>query len=255
MIRTRILILTLLIIGGVISAAQAGKFGLVSAWLFDENRGNVVKDAVGNRDGNIKGDLKWAPVGKFGRALKFRGDAHSYVRIAHDDIFNSNVYTFVAWVKLEAASWQYIVWRNGDIWPEPKEVRHLDIWIHEEGFPVFMWNAGAHKGQIDGKTVVTDGEWHHIAKVYDGKTVRMFIDGKLAGEKPSGGTLDTNESAIWIGARPGGIAATGLFDEVGFFTKALSEAQLNEVMNNGLADYAAVAAAGKATTTWGTLKR
>ena len=53
---------------------------------------------------------------------------------------------------------------------------------------------------------------------------------------------------------PGDIAATGLFDEVGFFTKALSETQVNDVMGTGLADFAAVEAAGKATTTWGLIK-
>ena len=59
---------------------------------------------------------------------------------------------------------------------------------------------------------------------------------------------------MWIGARPGDVAATGLFDEVGFFTKALTEAQVNDVMDNGLEGYAAVEASGKATTTWGLLK-
>ena len=186
--------------------------------------------------------------------MKFSGNKDSYVHIPHDDVFNADPYTFVAWVKLKPAAWHYIVWRNGDVWPEPKEVRHLDIWVHEDGFPVFMWNAEKEKGQIDGKAIVTDDQWHHIAKVYDGKSIKMFVDGKLDNEKPSGGTLDTNESPIWIGAYPGGIAATGLLDEVGFFTTALSENELNDVKTRGLADYAAVEAAGKATTTWATMK-
>ena len=253
MIKTSILSLTILFIGAVFSV-HAGKFGLVSAWLFDENSGNVVKDVVSGNDGNIKGKLSWFSYGKFGSALKFSGNSDSYVHIPHNDVFNADPYTFVAWVKLKSASWQYIVWRNGDVWPEPKEIRHLDIWIHEDGFPVFMWTAGKEKGQIDGKTIITDDKWHHIAKVYDGNNVKMFIDGKLDGEKPSGGTLDTNESPIWIGANPNGIAATGLLDEIGFFAMALSENELNDVKDNGLADYAAVEAAGKATTTWGLLK-
>ena len=59
---------------------------------------------------------------------------------------------------------------------------------------------------------------------------------------------------FWIGARPGNVAATGLFDEVGFFTEALSEDELNDVMDDGLAGYAAVEAAGKLATTWALLK-
>ena len=234
--------------------AHAVKLGLASAWLFDDNGGKTVKDIVSGHDGDIKGSLEWVNNGKFGGALEFPGKGDSYVRVDHDDVFNSDPYTFVAWVKLEAKSWQYIVWRNGDVWPEPEDVRHLDIWIHDADYPVFMWHVKGNVGRIDGKTIIADGEWHHIAKVYDGKNVQMFVDGKLEGEEPSGGILDTSESPIWIGARPGDVAATGLFDEVGFFTEALSEDELNDVMDNGLAEYAAVEAAGKATTTWALLK-
>jgi hypothetical protein len=253
MMKKTILSLTILIIGAVVST-HAAQLGLVSAWLFEENGGNVVKDVVSGHDGEIKGSLKWVEDGKFGRALEFPGKGDSYVRIEHDDLFNADPYTFVAWVKLEAKSWQYVVWRNGEVWPEPKEIRHLDIWIHDADYPVFMWNAAQGPGRIEGKTIVADGTWHHIAKVYDGKNVQMFVDGKVDGEKASGGALVKNESPIWIGARPGDIAATGLFDEVGFFTKALSETQVNDVMRTGLADFAAVEAAGKATTTWGLIK-
>ena len=80
------------------------------------------------------------------------------------------------------------------------------------------------------------------------------VDGKLDGQAKSGGKLSTSETPIWIGARPGNVAATGLIDEVGFFTKALTENQVNDVMNDGLESYAAVEAAGKVTTTWGLLK-
>ncbi|MCE2402458.1 LamG domain-containing protein [Candidatus Poribacteria bacterium] len=251
--KTTILCLTILIIGAVFSA-HAAKLDLASAWLFEENGGKVVKDVVSGHDGDIKGTLKWVGDGKFGGALEFPGKGDSYVRVDHDDVFNADPYTFVAWVKLNAASWQYVVWRNGDVWPEPTNVRHLDIWIHDADYPVFMWHVKGQVGRIDGKTIVADGQWHHIAKIYDGSKVQMFVDGKLEGEKASGGTLDTSKSPIWIGARPGNVAATGLFDEVGFFTKALTEAQVNDVMDTGLADYAAVEASGKATTTWGLLK-
>ena len=233
---------------------HAGKLGLVSAWTFEERKGDEIKDVVGNNDGEIIGKLSRTFYGKFGSAIRFSGKSDSYIRIPHRDVFNATPYTFVAWVKLKPASWQYIVWRNGDVWPESDEIRHIDIWIHDAGYPVFMWTADQHKGQLDGKTFITDDKWHHIAKVYDGDIVMMFIDGVLEVQKASGGTLDTNESPIWIGARPGGIAATGLIDEVGFFTQALSEAEINVVKNSGLSDFAEVEPAGKVTTTWAYLK-
>ena len=53
--------------------SQAGPEGLVGAWLFDEGKGNVAKDASGNgHDGEIR-KAKWVD-GKFGKALEFNGD-------------------------------------------------------------------------------------------------------------------------------------------------------------------------------------
>lgn len=244
----------ILVIGIAVMSAHAVKLGLASAWLFDDGSGGTVTDIVSGHDGEIKGSLTWVNDGKIRGALEFPGQGDSYVRIAHDDIFNADPYTFVSWVKLNAASWQYIVWRNGEKWPEAKLVRHLDIWIHQDDYPVFMWHVNGQETRLAGKTIIADGEWHHVAKVYDGSKVQMFIDGKLDAESATSGPLDTSESPIWIGARPGNVAAIGLFDEVGFFTQALSEAEVNAVMNTGLTDYAAVEATGKATITWGLLK-
>ena len=112
--------------------------------------------------------------------------------------------------------------------------------------PVFMWHAKGKVGRINGKTVIADDKWHHISKVYDGK---------IDGEMPSGGTLDTSKSPIWLGARPGNVAATGLFDEVGFFTEALSEDEINNVMKQGLMQIASVDPTAKLAISWGEIKR
>lgn len=245
--------IVMLLIGTVFSG-HAAKLGLESAWLFEENRGNVAKDIVGGHDGDIRGTVEWTDNGKIGSALVFPGKGDSYIHVPHDNLFNADPYTFVVWIKIEAKTWQYVVWRNGETWPEPKLERHLDIWIHDADYPVFMWHVNGVETRMPGKTIVADSQWHHIAKVYDGSKVQMYIDGKLEVEEDSGGKLDTSVSPIWIGARPGNVAATGLFDEVGFFTKALSKAQVNDVMDNGLEGYAAVEATKKATTTWGLLK-
>ena len=121
---TSICLVTLFISSTFVEGAQ---LGLAAAWLFEESNGKIVKDTVGGYDGEIKGAPKWVANGKFGRALQFPGKGDSYVRIDHNDVFNSDPYTFMAWTKLKPTTWQYIVWRNGDVWPEEKNARHLDI--------------------------------------------------------------------------------------------------------------------------------
>ncbi|MFP6724237.1 MAG: hypothetical protein VCF25_28810, partial [Candidatus Poribacteria bacterium] len=84
---------------------EGAKLGLAAAWLFEESNGKIVKDTVGGYDGEIKGAPKWAANGKFGRALQFPGKGDSYVRIDHNDVFNSDPYTFMAWTKLKPTTW------------------------------------------------------------------------------------------------------------------------------------------------------
>lgn len=240
-----------------INSAQSAEMNLVNAWTFDEGNGGVVNDSVGNAKGELMGDLDWTD-GKFGKALQFPGQGDSYVTIPHSDSMDADPYTFVAWLKLEAASWQYIVWKNGLTWPETHAKRHMDIWIHDADYSVAMWSAdgAGDYERIDGTAIVADGTWHHIAMSSDTETMRLFIDGELDGEAPISGNLLVNEEdPMWIGARPGDVAATGVIDEVGIFAKALSEDELKMVMSDGLLALSPVEPAGKLTATWGTLKK
>jgi len=241
--------------GLALSPAQSAE-GIAAAWLFDEGSGKTIKDSVGGNDGEIKGSLTWTDKSKFGKSLQFPGQGDSYVWIAHNDIFDAEPYTFTAWVKLEAASWQYIAWREGETWQNQSDRRHLDIWVHDADYVVLMWNTEDGKdGRIDGKAIVADGNWHHVAKMSDGKNMKLYIDGKVDGEAPVGGKLVVNgEDALWIGARPGNVAATGIIDEVGFFTEALSEDELANVMTQGLDAIASVEPSCKLATTWGSIK-
>jgi hypothetical protein len=246
-----------IVVGLMTSDAQGAEMELAGAWLFDEGGGKEVKDSVGSNHGETEGDLKWAD-GKFGKALEFPGQGDSYVNIPYHEALDSDPYTITAWTKLEnTGGYQYIAWQNGLTWPEPHAMRHTDIWVNQPGNVVIMWSfeGGGAYGRIDGKAAVADGSWHHVAKSSDGKTMRLFIDGKLDGEAPIGGKLVANgEDPLWIGARPGNVAATGIFDEVGFFAKALSEDELAEVMSKGLEVLAPVEPLGKLAATWGELK-
>jgi hypothetical protein len=234
--------------------AYSAQMNLAGAWSFDEGSGKTAKDAVAGANGELKGSLSWGQ-GKFGNGIKFPGKGDSYVTIPHKEYMDADAYTFVAWTKLDAASYQYIAWKDGVVWPELHLKRHIDIWINNTHNPIFMWHADGGEGRLDGKKTIADSAWHHIAKWYDGKTIRMYIDGALDGEADSKGKLLKNgEDPLWIGARPGDVAATGIIDEVGFFTKALSEAELKTAMNQSLNILAAVESPNKLPTTWGNMK-
>lgn len=248
--------ISLFVLGFIAVSTQSAQMGLAGAWLFDEGSGKEVKDSIGNSHGQIMGSLKWVNDGKFGKALQFAGAGDSYVSIPNQGYMDSDPYTITAWVKLENASWQYIAWRDGLVWPEQHLKRHTDIWVHEADYVVIMWHLeSGGEGRVDGKAIVADGTWHHVAESSDGKSMKLIIDGKVDGENATGGKLVINgEDPLWIGARPGDVAATGIIDEIGFFAKDLSEAELKEVMDKGLGVLASVDPGSKLAATWGEIK-
>ena len=251
-----LLVICLSFMVGLVCLSYSAPMKLAGAWSFDDGSGKKVIDSVGGNNGELMGSTQLVAEGKIGGAVQFPGKGDSYVLIPHKDYMDADAYTFTAWIKLDAASWQYIAWNNGPVFPDQGAARHIDIWIHDADYPVFMWSVegAADFVQLPGKTIVADGTWHHLAKWYDGKSIRMYIDGKMDVQAETQKLAKNGTDDLWIGARPGDVAATGLIDEVGLFTKALSEAELQAVMAASLTQIASLEAKGKLSTTWGEVK-
>ena len=82
---------------------------------------------------------------------------------------------------------------------------------------------------------MTDEKWHYVVITRDQKKLRGYIDGKKVvegdSEKPG-----ENDEDVSIGAGGGGVRywLIGAVDEPAIFDRALSEAEINDLMNNGL---------------------
>jgi len=210
---------------GLLLAGGCGKaMAPKGSWSFDEGAGDAVKNAVGPNHGRIQGGLKWTD-GKRGKAISF--DGKGYVLIDSAPYLNSAQYTLAAWVKLKnTGDYQYIAWRGGPAFPEAKECRSLDLWVTQEGtLSGFLdyQKAGEPRLHLTGAKKVADDQWHLVVCINDGKTVKVYVDGKKDAEGALTGPLATSDFPLWIGARPGDVAATGIIDEVKFCDRALPE--------------------------------
>lgn len=71
-----------------------------------------------------------------------------------------------------------------------------------------------------------DAEWHHVASVWDGNEVRIYVDGVLAGSAPASG-IEFDSSPVSIGAGVGGMGDANFFagtlDELRIYDVALSD--------------------------------
>ena len=230
--------------------SQAGPEGLVGAWLFDEGKGNVAKDASGNgHDGEIR-KAKWVD-GKFGKALEFNGDGA--VVIPHSDDFTLEFFTITGWVKCKNhGAWQTIITKTGE--NEGAQPRNYGTFvIPNNGGIHFSLQGGNTK--INSAEQVTDEKWHYVVITRDKKKLRGYIDGKKVVEGDSQKPGENDED-VSIGAGGGGVRywLIGAVDEPAIFDRALSEAEINELMDNGMQAVLAVNTSNKLATTWGNIK-
>ena len=120
-------------------------------------------------------------------------------------------------------------------------------WFHRDGAEKEVFN-------INPGPIIKGGKWVHFTGTYDSKsgTARTYIDGKETHEAKGDGELSDNWGVqAEIGHHKNGRWFDGLMDEFYIFNRALSEAEIQEVMDG---EFLAVQPQDKLTTTWGGLK-
>jgi hypothetical protein len=93
--------------------------------------------------------------------------------------------------------------------------------------------------------VLTAGKWHHVAGVFDGETVRAFVDGKPVAEVAGKGRRKTNARPLFIGADPNSES-----NPSSFFRGALDDVRLSKVARYTAPFTPPVRHAADADTVW-----
>ncbi len=239
----------------------------VGMWIFDEGKGNTVKDLSGNKyDGTLLNSPKWID-GKFGKALNF-GGVDDCVSIPNGSALLEQQFTqmtMMAYVYPTAFGGgtygHTIISRtDGDGWALRINNGFLLADLRLTGGNVI---ASIPPTKISGDT------WSHIAVTYDNTKgiILGYINGNLIGElKGSGNIKNSANSATctFIGTDPAickpqgpEFDFAGSIDEVAIFSIALTEDDIKSIANKGLGVIMGIAdvdVSGKLTTTWADIK-
>ena len=101
--------------------------------------------------------------------------------------------------------------------------------------PAFWVDNGTGFKVINGITTVPLNTWTHIAGVWDGSQLRVYINGTLDGTNPSvGGAFPASTNPVRIGANLLSEAWTGKLDAVRIWTTARTDAEINTAMTGCL---------------------
>lgn len=97
--------------------------------------------------------------------------------------------------------------------------------------PAFWVSNGTFR-TVNGSTIVPLNTWTHLAGVWDGSQLRVYINGVLDGTAAiTGGTLVSSANPVRIGANLLSESFTGRIDEVRIWRTARTGAQIAAAMN------------------------
>ncbi|WP_296381758.1 choice-of-anchor D domain-containing protein [Winogradskyella sp.] len=212
-----------------------------STGVFDPTADYRVMTSDGN--GNLEADYDfdgtkyitfgYAPQVIVERSVYFDG-AVDYIDMEDKLDLDPTGFTISAWVKRDAAD-------TGEVSILSKRdaafTQGYDLRMRNTNQLRIYWRNGSNQS-LSSNTVIPDDEWHHVAAIYDGSSVYLYIDGVLDNSANRTAPIATNES-FYIAAAGKNTPVQhfqGNIDEVRVWDTALTEDQLRFVMNQEIED-------------------
>jgi PKD repeat protein len=204
--------------------------GLVAAYAFNEGSGLAVGDSSGLGHAGVASGPTWTSTGRFGRALSFDGVDDWVTVPGFPRLDLATGMTLMAWIYPTASS------GARDI--VVKEGPGVDIYnlYHRNwrGLPEANVFVGGENRTSEGPELPANA-WTHVAGTYDGATLRLYLNGVLTSSAAFSGPIPGSTGPLRIGGNSmWGEFFRGVIDEVWVFDRALSAAEIQQLMNTAL---------------------
>lgn len=191
------------------------RHGLVLYYSFDSELAMEVTDESGEGNNGSPVNVEWVKDGHQGGAASF-GLTNSCITVPDKADLNPPILTLSAWIKTSK--------RGGYIFDKG----------FNEGYVLAIIPRGSvflkvKKAYAQPEIKVTTGQWRQVVGTYDGKDVKMYIDGWLVDQRPWGGKVPRTPYDLIIGANRSNTLSkastffNGLMDDVMIFNRALSD--------------------------------
>ncbi|MBI1925938.1 LamG domain-containing protein [Candidatus Poribacteria bacterium] len=245
-----------------ISDAKLELKDVVAIWLLDEGTGNKVTDASGNgHDGAFaSGKPKWVD-GKFGKALSFNGQ-NDWVAMNDPVIPETVDLTIGCWVNPgdTQKTWTNIL-SSHNAGPPPRGIsfeqreNRINLMTVPMGTGGGKWNVDD-VNPVPLLTQLKTNEWNHFVVVKKGDQSIHYLNGQVSIEGKVLKNPIGAPTAFLIGSGHccGGREFNGIVDEAFFFAGALSQDEVQTIMEKGFEGAQSVSPADKVATSWGKIK-
>ena len=220
--------------GNAPAAAPTIDVPLIAHWAFDEVSGDQCADSSGHAWQAGMSPPATPLVrrrGLFGNALSLSGShllrVSEQIPLAHPAGIS-----FSAWAKPTELSSYREIFRKED-----GNDRVLFSFQNDGTILSLGLNVGGYV-ECDAKITperVRDGRWHHCAATFDGRWMRVYLDGDEIGSLERPGAVRAGGSAPGcIGSSNGGECFQGTLDDLRIYAGALSAVQIAQLYRQGL---------------------
>jgi fibronectin type 3 domain-containing protein len=212
---------------GLKSDLMADNVGL---WHFNETSGSTLADSSGNSfDGATVGSPVLGAPGKFNKSVTFSNGNHVAVP-HHSALSPTKALTLSTWIKTtDTSTYQFVIAKN-----LPNGYEGYDILLSNGSPRIEILSTLPTYGNLVVGPQVNDGKWHHLVATYGDSTIKMFVDGALAGTLNYTGGMLANTQDLIIGNRVSlDLPFHGSIDEVGIWSRALSDTEVKQLYQRG----------------------
>lgn len=212
--------------------------GMVSYWKFDDPA-DPDKDHYGNNHGIAIVNADWDPNGKVEGSMRFYGTSYSgtdsYIDIGADPSLDMQTLSIATWIKPEQAKQFYGCYishcgsGHNDGWTAWWGCCRLD----ENRQDTIVWGVQGVEG-FSGNSHL-DANWHFVVVTNDmsANERKIYVDGQLDGTDAA--YAYGNHGSVRIGQDSCYAERfSGWLDEMAIFSRALTEAEIQEMYLNGL---------------------
>lgn len=205
----------------------------VGFWRFDETgAGEAVADSSGSGNtGAFRGQVQTsAPGALAGDPSSAVGLVNGYVEIPDSSSLSlTGPYTLEAWVRARAGGQQSLVEKYQSNQCLPSRDGYGVRLVAGNKLQPFSIGGDQLRVGAASERSVRQTIWQHVASVYDGTTLRTYIDGRLQSETPLTTAPTDGSGSLKLGARgdDAGDLFEGWIDEVAVYDTALSADQVD----------------------------
>lgn len=193
-------------------------------WTLNEGSGSAATDDINSLTASITG-ASWT-AGVEGQALDFDG-SDDYAQVSSDpavDVGGQSAWTATAWVNPDNTSGTTDILHFGN----------FDAGLAvQDGSYQFFFDDGSNF-YVAEDPASSDSGWHHVAGVYNGSHIALYLDGTLVEATAVSGPVATQDTDLTIGALDGTDRfLDGRIDEPRVYMAALSDSQISDLASSG----------------------